>query len=210
MGDDGHLWRLVGFALLCVALCHILYWGCRKLTSEAALRAVDYIYLSLGFLSIISVLDLQQTLLELKVPRIRAQHKIDYSSYVRCIDGKVEIAIFLSPKVICAIESEGRKLLDGPYNHEDLGRLLSLVSPYVDLPVPEISVYRRLYDQVLALHNDMETQVYGRIESDKSASVRRRLAALYIICLALSIRLGRVTAEICGWRVKDKPKEANA
>lgn len=207
LSGEEHIWKLIGFAILCFGVCHTLYWVCRKVTTDSALRAVDYLYLGLGFISIISVIDLQVTLLELKVPRIRAEHKIDYAPYMRCEKGLQVETFVLSPQLICSAESEVKSLLNGPYNHATVGQALGRVRPFYNSLNTSYVDYRPLFRAIDKLHADMERQVYSRLNPDKYLVVRRRLIALYLLCLAISIRIGRVTAEVF-WRSKPEVKAA--
>jgi hypothetical protein len=188
-----HTWKLAVFAILCLAICHSVYWLCRDKVTDSAIKAVDYLYLGLGFLALLNVLEIQAVLLEQKVPSIRAAHKIDYVKYEKCDPAKIQAFQFSGQ--VCGAVASAVSLLKGPYDHAELRRFLDYASLGFTFFGHSLNDYRPLYEQMAWLYKDMNDQVYGYVDS-QVVSAQRKLMALYILCVALSIRIGRVSAEL--------------
>jgi hypothetical protein len=196
-GPD-HLTKLIVFAAVCLATYHVTFWLLQKKTSDRSLKAVDYLYLAMGFIGVFGALDLQATIYKPRVSHIMDFHlPIVEETNTGCDEKKDD-----SPE--CYFRNLTVFLLKTrPYDHLWLRDRLKMIKGRGG----SIEVPARFAYELADLYDEMELQVFQYVEPSEKAAFNRKMFAYYILCLALILRITKVSAELMQWH---RPKPASA
>jgi hypothetical protein len=196
--------KLFLFAVLCLAVFHLAFWMCRRISNDKTIRATDYIYLTLGLVGIAGVLEIQSSLVQLRVREIIFHHLTDNDyqgpGYCQPFDSD---PLSREKFVRCAWQERIGKSwsqYDHPALKEALDSTLRVFPEGMPAPAQQYFGYAQ------SLYDDMEQSIFQYVETDPSIPLKRRLWAFYIICIGLTLRLSRVTAEILRWHMQSSER----
>jgi len=192
--------KLALFSLITVVLLHAVYWACRRVTTDKAIRTIDYVYLTIAFFGIYGVLDIQANLIQLQASEIRDSYTFDLDDLRLC-----ERAIEKPPEMVCDAEKAVRGYLQKPYDfnsHRDLFFVLLMVdSPFTDLiKATYLARYERVLSQVRALHKEMQDKVFQYVDPEED-TVLRRMFGFYVLSIGLAVRFTKVSSEVFSWKI---------
>jgi hypothetical protein len=200
-GGPNYLGKLAGFAIFCLVLFHLMLWAMRRNNTERALKVLDYVYFGFGFLGLFSVLDLQVEAYRREVPEVLHQMKAENLYDLRACGVTVK-----EPLPECGIESRLLKAVSPrTYNHKELG---SALQAYVNSGLYRISEFEPLYERAKQVYAEVDKQVYQYLDEIDRFNPLRKIGAFVVICIAVSIRIAKLSAELFGWHLpRDAPEK---
>jgi hypothetical protein len=105
--------RLFIFSVVCLVIYHFSFWFWRSYTTEKSLKVVEYLYLAIAFLGIFGVLDVQASIVKMKVPQAVSFTISELEKLDPCVDCKWEQEVL-------------KELRSTPYNHGHMRDLLGI------------------------------------------------------------------------------------
>jgi hypothetical protein len=170
------------------------FWWCRKETTDKALKIVDYIFLSLGFVGVFGALDVQANIYKSRIPSILARHAVSIEFSDPCKSNNLDREDCHWPEIV-------KIILKRPYDHLLLGMQLEKSRLNEDYPDGITKSHQDFIDEVQSLYDAMERDVYQHIDPIEQRETDKRIFAYYVLCAGLALRLTKVSAEVFEWHV---------
>jgi len=189
---------IIIFTLGSVVVFHILLWLLRKRTDDKGLRIVDYVYLSLAFLGVGGIVDVQATIAREQYQSIIATYMPELESLKPCKDASSP-ECKLSEAFLASVSQPD------PLMFRFVSQMRSIFSlefiPFLTQPKPDV----QKFNEKLGVMMDLLSKEVG--PSLRSGKTREnRFIAFYVLAIGLALRFTKVSAELFKWhRAKDQP-----
>jgi hypothetical protein len=192
-GPD-HYSKLIVFGAICLVVYHLTFWLCRKETTDRALKVVDYIFLGLGFVGVFGALDVQANVYRSKIPDVLARYRPSVDEAYPCNRDSRRSKNCHWPEVV-------KIVLSRPYNHILLGMQFDKERVESAYPNGMTDQDKEFFDAVRSLYDAMQDEVYQYVDPIEVFDINHKIFAYYILCVGLSLRLTKVSAEVFGWHL---------
>jgi hypothetical protein len=181
--------KLLYFIAASLVTFHISFWLLRSTLNSRALKAVDYLYLSLGFVGVFGALDVQASVYKGNIARILHYAVPEIVRLNPCKDPDDSNDCVWPNMMVHTLKDS---LI---YNHSWLEMdLRDATKVYYKNGIPPS--HQKFYDQVKLLYDDMQDQVFQYVEPIEQITTERKILAYYILCIGLALRITKVTAEL--------------
>ena len=177
---------LVWFSVGSLILMHVVYFACKDVATDKSLRAIDYIYLGMAFFGLTAVIDVQVNLQ-------RAHFQSNLQFYLDFVKSELKCGGLMEPDIL-EVCSDIEK---GELSNKSIETVTGLV------PSPDEQNRQNFRRFGLGVREDSR-QMRKLAFSIENALLTRRLIGFYILVVALSLRLTRVTAELKEWHLPKK------
>jgi hypothetical protein len=195
---------------------HAILWHSRSTTTQNHLRSLEYVYITIGLLGALSVIELKSSLFEMEKLIITTPYGDVRSSW--CDKFNLEqkkSSLEHEEWIICALEHESRSTGHN-YDHSRIRKFLDEFYKHRGEAAPEARKYQDIMakglESVWSSMDDLYKK-YGfspkregfilekEFEAYNWLSVR--LVGFYLILVGVAIKFAKTTAEIRKWHVQD-------
>ena len=207
-------YAVLWFFIVCM-IFHFILWGNRKATTQNQLRALEYVYIVIGLVGALGVVEVKSSFIETEMKLSRGAGWGDRTDYCVAHDLEPErVKLTQAQNLKCKFEREANSLTN-PYNHAGLRNLLDRAHDYfaTHASEEEKTLIKPLADYLESTWERMDViyKKYGlemsvpdefkKLISD-SNWLRLRIAGFYMLLIGVAIKFAKTTAEIKGWLVK--------
>lgn len=202
--------KIAIFLAFNLLIFHLLFRAFRKRSSERDLRTVEYLYLSLALLAVAGVLEFQSAYVEFERGRVIAGH-MPYEGFAElpyCKARESGDVSAIDPQLLekhhigrlCRWQTAFSEELN-TYDHKSMRNFIDNTEWNFGPTPPEpiagrIEVLKKLWDEMEATVNRY------KINTTDRNWVLLKLYAFYLLALGLAIRIGKLSADVFGWRIK--------
>jgi hypothetical protein len=103
------------------------------------------------------------------------------------------------PNGFCATEDRLLQALKPKnYNHHELGRALQ---SYINFGMTNDSAFHPLYNKAKAIYTEMQMEIFDQLDRLEGSTNSRRAVGFFVLCIALGVRIAKLTAETFGWHL---------
>lgn len=200
-GPD-HLKSIIILCASSIAVFHLALFLLAGFATDKTLKGVDYLVIGLAMFGVLGVVDVQDSVVRGEIPHIMAIQGDRVRGAAFCKPSKPE-----ETSQYCWDEAVVLEYLKPSNYHHGVMR--------IKLQELRREVERRgepreveFYNQTVALYNRLDKEVFQYVNDDEFGRNLDRLWWFYIVGLAASLRLAKVSAEIFEWH-KPRRKESD-
>jgi hypothetical protein len=188
-----HFWAAVVFMLLCLGTFHFVFWLTRMNYDDRSLKAIDFVYLGIGFVGVYGVADVQEAISFAKVQPIISEHIAKLEELNPCKDYKEK-------KVSSWKEADGCWTASVIIRHLKDGRTKGYYI-HLDAAIAEDAAFLEkefepFVSELKVLSKKIEEAKADFVNTLVPDEVPMKILAYYLLCIALSLRITKVTAEL--------------